>query len=189
MSLQSKDDPLSLSFCSRECQTAAGNSYAKLLFSLEPVAPELASEITPDMTRKRKKAQEAFVAFLQNQDAKFRSYAYLTAQFVAVYLLQELLQIALGVSSGDANYTLSDHLERLRYLDFSNMEEQYKVVANLFENAMPGMEQFLPAQRFNILMGKIAYNTFGVCYSGGRDDKVGYDKACDVVRTNRVILL
>jgi len=177
LSLQPEGDLLSASYCSRECQTTARSKYGKLLFTLEPPVPEVAPEITPSMTSGRKKGQEAFVKFLQSEDAKFQSYTYLTAQFIAIYLMDELVQVTSGegkspFSSGSVDdYTLSDHFERLRYLELSKLEDQYKIVNDIFEHAMPGLERFLTLDRFCTLMGKMAYNAFGVTYSGGRDDK------------------
>jgi len=177
MSLQSEGDRLSVSYCSRECQTNAHTKYSKLISTLEPPVPEVAPEITPEMLSERKKAQDAFVNFLEKKDAKFQSYTYLTAQFIALYLMDEIRQvIAQGGQSmlpggKTGEYSLSDHFERLRYLEVSNLDDQYKLINELFGHTMPGLDQFITPDRFCTLMGKMAYNVFGVSYSGGRGDK------------------
>jgi mitochondrial import receptor subunit TOM20 len=176
MSLHPEGDQLSSSFCSRECQTAAYSKYGKLLFSLEPPIPELAPEITADMMRRRKKSQEAFVQFLQQHVVRFQSCTYLTAQFIANYIIDGLISKGPFSTESVNDYALSDHLERIRYLELSNLEEQHKLVYGIFENIMPGLQQFLSLQRFSSLVGKMAYNAFGVCFSGGRNDKVRYSQ-------------
>jgi mitochondrial import receptor subunit TOM20 len=171
MSLRPEGDPLSSSFCSRECQTTAWSKYNRLLFSLEPPIPEIATEITSDMNSRRKKAQEAFVEFLHRQKAQFQNCTFLATQFIAIYIMDGLGVNGPFASTRVNEYALSDHFERLRYLELPNLEEQFKLVHGVFENIMPGF-QFLPLQNFSSLVGKIAYNAFGVCYSGGRNDKV-----------------
>jgi import receptor subunit TOM20 len=74
--------------------------------------------------------------------------------------------------SGD--YTLYDHAERLRYLQVAAPDEEVKLLAKVLATAVPGLEQFVTDERYATLLGKMAYNSFGVCFGGGRDDKVPY---------------
>lgn len=72
----------------------------------------------------------------------------------------------------DHGYGIGDHLERLRYLEIAPNKEEVTLLSNVLEMALPGLEGFIMEERHTILSGKVKYNAFGVCYSGGRDDRV-----------------
>lgn len=69
-------------------------------------------------------------------------------------------------------YTMYDHTERLRYLEVNAPEEEIKIISQVFSSALPGLEQFVTEERYATLLGKMAYNAYGVCFGGGRNDKV-----------------
>lgn len=71
-----------------------------------------------------------------------------------------------------SDYTLYDHLERLRYLEIEVPEQETNLLRSVFETAIPGLESFITDERHATLKGKMAYNAYGVVYNGGRDDKV-----------------
>lgn len=72
--------------------------------------------------------------------------------------------------SGD--YLLADHMERLRYLEVKPSAEELPLLVDVLQTALPGLEQFVTDERHATLLGKMAYNAFGVCFGSGRDDKV-----------------
>lgn len=72
-----------------------------------------------------------------------------------------------------SDYSLYDHLERLRYLEVEAPAQETKLLRSVFQTALPGLEAFITDERHATLKGKMAYNAFGVVYNGGRDDKVG----------------
>jgi len=80
-------------------------------------------------------------------------------------------------------YTLSDHIERLRYLEVERIQEEEKLLINVLRHALPGLEEFMTAQKHTMISGKMAYNAFGVCYGGGRDDKPQTSRPEDLERT------
>jgi len=45
------------------------------------------------------------------------------------------------------------------------------LLAKVLATAVPGLEQFVTDERHATLLGKMAYNAYGVCFGGGRDDK------------------
>jgi hypothetical protein len=51
-------------------------------------------------------------------------------------------------------------------------EEEIKIISRVLSSALPGLEQFVTEERHATLLGKMAYNSYGVCFDGGRDDKV-----------------
>ena len=51
-------------------------------------------------------------------------------------------------------------------------EEEVKLLAKVLATAVPGLDQFTSRdERHATLLGKMAYNAYGVCFGGGRDDK------------------
>jgi mitochondrial import receptor subunit TOM20 len=72
----------------------------------------------------------------------------------------------------EGEYSLHDHIERLRYLEMTAPEEEVKLLRDVFRNALPGLEHFVTDERHATLLGKMAYNSYGVCFGGGRNDKV-----------------
>ncbi len=82
-------------------------------------------------------------------------------------------------------YTLSDHIERLRYLEIERNEEEERLLIGVLRHALPGLEEFMTAQKHAMISGKMSYNAFGVCYGGGRDDKVcGFISSVPISKTN-----
>lgn len=68
-----------------------------------------------------------------------------------------------------------DHMERLRYVDTEVTQEEKTLLSNVLAAALPGLERLLGEDRHEILKGKMRYNSIGVSFNGGRDDKVRHD--------------
>ena len=65
-----------------------------------------------------------------------------------------------------------DHMERLHYVDTEVTQEEKTLLSDVLASALPGLERLLGDDRHDILKGKMRYNTIGVSFNGGRDDKV-----------------
>ena len=175
MAIPPGSDPLGSVYCSKDCQVKSKIQSQNLLFGLESPLP---AEIAPPASNAdRNKAQVAFVDYLKRVK---KSFPLLVARFIARQVAVEtskmmphpgLLTAELPeVDGGD--YTLYDHSERLRYLEMNASEEEMKLLRQVLHTALPGLEQFVTDERHAMLLGKMAYNSYGVCFSGGRDDKV-----------------
>lgn len=65
-----------------------------------------------------------------------------------------------------------DHMERLHYVGTEVTQEERTLLSNVLAAALPGLERLLGDDRYDILKGKMRYNSLGVSFNGGRDDKV-----------------
>ena len=65
-----------------------------------------------------------------------------------------------------------DHMERLRYVDTEVTQQERTLLSNVLAAALPGLERLLGEDRHDILKGKVRYNSIGVSFNGGREDKV-----------------
>jgi mitochondrial import receptor subunit TOM20 len=190
MSLRSLDDPLKVTYCSKACLTKASSESRDLLFGIDPPLPSLPSMTSMSEVAKqeRSKAQEQLAASMSSG----RATLLLVARFIGRQVTSEMTKLAADRSgttpitasrgASSEGYSLYDHIERLRYLELSIPHEEVQLISRVLETALPGLEQFVTAERYTTLKGKMAYNAIGVCYGGGRDDKVSYavmtDPAC-----------
>lgn len=65
-----------------------------------------------------------------------------------------------------------DHMERLHYVDTEVTQDETTLLSNVLATALPGLERLLGDDRHDILKGKVRYNSIGISFNGGRDDKV-----------------
>lgn len=159
-----------------------------LLFSSDPIIPTEVpiAPSPPDGVDARRAAQIKFVEFLKNGN---RASPLLLARFIARQVGAELQKMVEATTPGakknilaendftdsegaNHGYGLGDHMERLRYLEIVPNKEEVTLLSNVLQTALPGLEGFVLEERHAILSGKVTYNAFGVCYGGGRDDKV-----------------
>jgi import receptor subunit TOM20 len=168
---------------------AAKNQTHILLFTLDsPLPPELAASAGPPVPLEpRREAQGRFANFIKKTG---RATPLLVARFIARQVAIETQKLTtaslMGMkktqtpvaekdftdAEGASEYSLSDHIERLRYLEVKKDDEEAKLLIDVLRHAVPGLEGFITGERHSIISGKMAYNAFGVCYAGGRDDKV-----------------
>lgn len=179
--IQSEGDSLGTVYCSKTCQLKSKVQSHVLLFSLDPLLPadiDTGGVIAP--AEERKKAQAELVAYLKskNQNAPLLLARYLARQITmeTAKMLpptdpsaSEMPKI---MEENSPEYGPGDHLERLRYLDTEVPEEDTKLYCEVFGKALPGLEASLTQDRHSTTLGKLKYNAIGICYSGGRDDKV-----------------
>lgn len=140
--------------------------------------------MAPDMPgESREERDAAQAAFVDHIKKNGKAAPLLVARFVARQVSAETAKMIPGniaaqvtydapaADSGD--YTMDDHVERLRYLELKAPEDDYKLLGKVLSTALPGLEQFINDERHATLLGKMAYNDYGVCFDDGRDDKVG----------------
>lgn len=137
--------------------------------------------MSPEAQADRESAQ---IAFVNDITHKAKAGPLLVARFISRQVAGETAKMVPGgivardalsdcpeAESGD--YTLYDHLERLRYLECEAPEDEMKLLSDVLSTAVPGLEAFVTSERQATLLGKMAYNSFGICIDGGRDNKVG----------------
>lgn len=101
----------------------------------------------------------------------------MVARFVARIVAESTRKLAAGGASlpnGGTEYTLVDHMERLRYLEFTeeSLAEQKAIVSELLQGAAQGLQEFVQDDKYGVLLGKMAYNAIGVTPLGGRENRV-----------------
>lgn len=175
-------NPLSSTFCSKACLVANQSQSHSLLFTTEsPLPAEISSGPASEAANEaRQRAQANFVAYIKKEG---RATPQLVARFIARQVALETIKMVEGgkkpVDKDDftdaegSEYLLADHMERLRYLEVKPTAEELPLLVSVLQTALPGLEQFVTNERHATLLGKMAYNAFGVCFGGGRDDKVG----------------
>ena len=194
MSLQLSRDSSSsifhLAYCSKACMIASQNQSHRLLFSSDPPVPsELSVAPTPlEVREARRTAQIKLVEFLKTEK---RASPLLLARFIARQVTAELQKMIEITTPGakkknvaeddftdadgiDHGYVIGDHMERLRYIEVTPDKKEVALLSSVLQLALPGLEGFVLEERYAMLAGKMTYNAFGVCYNGGRDDKVRY---------------
>lgn len=154
-----------------------------MLFGREPVLPP---ELDPGVvgnttdTDAREAAQTAYVEWLK---AKAGQANVLGARFVAKQIAHETSKLvkdkhnalqaeAALLADGGELYSVSDHMERLRFVEGNVTDEEVKLLQTVFGAALPGLEQSVNEERLAVLVGKMAYNSIGITPDGGRDEKV-----------------
>lgn len=137
--------------------------------------------VSPFELEERRKAQTLYVEYIKKQN---KVASLLAARLIARQIALETSKFVPGGEAskihveGDftaaegGDYVLADHLERLRFVDVTVSAEETVLLISVLRSALPGLESFVQDEAFKILLGKVAYNAYGVCFSGGRDDKV-----------------
>ncbi|KIM63614.1 hypothetical protein SCLCIDRAFT_1214007 [Scleroderma citrinum Foug A] len=166
-------------YCSQDCHNKAETYSQRLLFSLgSPIPEQIAVPLPASTTDERKKVQDAFTEYLEKRG---KAAPQLVARFIARQVSAETAKMLatglgtagpadLGLTDG-GDYTLYDHLERLRYLEMTPPEEETKLLKGVLQSALPGLEQFVTEERHATYLGGMSYNAFGVYFGEGREDK------------------
>ncbi|PSR75045.1 hypothetical protein PHLCEN_2v9375 [Hermanssonia centrifuga] len=179
MAIKPESDRLNAIYCSKECQVASKAESQNLLFTLEsPLPPGMDQGLSSLTKPKREEAQKVFTDYLKSTG---KTNPLLLARLLARQISLETAKFTPNqpggivepplTDEGSPGYGISDHIERLRYIDVNALEAERKMITEVLGSALPGLESTLPEDKHALAMGKIAYNAFGVCYSGGRDDK------------------
>jgi len=185
--LKPDGDRLSSAFCSQECEAQLKAESQSLLFGPECAIPvELNPNQDPSSVQKREEAQTAFARFAQERG---KMQALLVARFIARQVVNETAKLlpaghpsarkkpdAADSDSDDEwtahGYTLFDHMERVRYLELSGREGEAEQLRAILKANLQGLEDFVTDERYTTLVGKMAYNAYGISPAAeGRDDK------------------
>lgn len=189
MAITPDSDRLNSVYCSKDCQLKSKVHSQHLLFSLDPyLPPELDGGVVGEMSsEKRDAAQQALAEFFKKQR---KAAPVLSARFVARQVALETAKMIPGQQSSladlpkfveDGNdYGMYDHIERLRFVEGTVEEEELQLLRDVFASTLPGLESAVNDEQYALWKGKMLYNAFGVCYGGGRDDKV-----CSLIRDTR----
>jgi import receptor subunit TOM20 len=129
-------------------------------------------ETTAEKDAARSAASHQLANFvLHETQTGYPSLTLLTARLLAKHFVQDVTKLLPDYNFPPPgsldDYNLLDHMERLRFVDLSNLSEGASLVGKVFESFRPGTDPI-----FSSLAPKVAYAAFGICYSGGRDDKV-----------------
>ncbi|KAG5648784.1 hypothetical protein DXG03_000133 [Asterophora parasitica] len=178
--LPENSNPVQSTFCSKACLVANQSQSHNLLFTTEsPLPAEIqGTPNTEASIEARRTAQEKFVTYVKKEG---RAGPLLVARFIARQVALETAKMVEGgkkatekndfTDSETGDYLLADHIERLRYLELKPNPEELPLLVDILQTALPGLEQFVTDERHATLLGKMAYNAYGVSFGGGRDDK------------------
>lgn len=181
MAIRPDSDRFNSVYCSKDCHVKAMTYSQGILFTLEPPLPEQLIPEAANLSKdERDRAQAAFAEYIQkNGKAAPELMARVIARQVSIETAQMITSMghsplanANVVLTDGGDYTFNDHLERLRYLDVAAFEEGGKLFKTILQLAIPGLEHLATEERLSVYLGMMAYNAFGVCFDGGRDDKV-----------------
>ncbi|KAJ6560411.1 hypothetical protein B0H19DRAFT_1147577 [Mycena capillaripes] len=166
-------------FCSKPCQVASKAQWHSLLLTLDPPLPAVLelSQLAPTSAalEARRAAQAQLLAYL-NKDKRVGPL--LMAKFIARQLTATTAK-APGNAAGDytqadsGEYQIEDHVERWSAGLVNPPPEEYPLIVALLKATLPGLEAFITEDSHKSLLGKIAFNAFGVCFGGGRDNRPG----------------
>jgi mitochondrial import receptor subunit TOM20 len=151
-----------------------------LLFGPDYAIPtELNPEQDPEAAKKREDAQIAFARFVQESG---RIQVTLVARFIARQVINETAKLLPTGHPSSAStqtdewtehgYTIFDHMERVRFLELTGKEGEAEHLRTILKANLQGLEDFVTDERYTVLIGKMAYNAYGISFSDGRDDKV-----------------
>ena len=178
--IKPENDRLLSAFCSNECEAKLKAESQSLLFGTEYAIPiELNPNQDPESAKKREDAQIAFTRFVQESGG---IQVVLVARFIAKQVINETMKLLPASHPAKAaqevdeltedGYTLFDHMERVRYLELNGKEQEAEHLRAILKANLQGLEDFVTDERYTVLVGKMAYNAYGISPAGGRDDKV-----------------
>lgn len=156
-------------FCSQQCNLRLKLQTDNFLFGEGPALPlGIDNEPSSEAKADRKEAQEAFIE-LWNDSKKTEMI--LVARLTALQINAEVIKAIPNADSlrtefpqtcffGD--YSVSDHMERLRYIDQESPKTELRAMQHLLAMTMPSLAASHTDERYNIMKGKIAYNRIGI---------------------------
>lgn len=179
-------------FCSKACQVAAKAQWHSLLFTLDPPLPAISelSTLPPPTAaalEARRAAQAQLTAYL---DKDSRVGALLLAKFISRQLAAANKTTATAdfTQAENGEYGIEDHVERWSTGQVSPPPEEYPLLGALLHATLPGLEAFLTEPSYKSLLGKIAFNAFGVSFGGGRNDRVRITLLCSSPRLCNLLI-
>ncbi|KAJ7462173.1 hypothetical protein FB451DRAFT_1341170 [Mycena latifolia] len=162
-------------FCSKPCQVASKTQWFSFLFTLDPPLPAVLelSQLTPSAAAlDARRAAQAQLASYLNKDKRVGTM--LVAKFVARQLTASVAKTPGTPDYTEADsgeYRIEDHVERWTMGTANPPPEEYPVLVALLQATLPGLEAFLGEEIHKMLLRKLTFNAFGVCFGGGRDNR------------------
>lgn len=173
--VKSENDLLGAVYCSKECQLKEKYEI-NFLFGSESILPPQLDDGTWVLSKdKRAAAQAAFISALNKYEGNNHS---ILARFIAKQVGAETMKLAGGttpqpdVAEPEGQYTMTDHMDRLRYIELAAPEDLENALKDYLGAQVPGLEATFSENKYAVFLGKLAFNVYGVCFSGGRDDRV-----------------
>ncbi len=170
-------------FCSKACQLTATSNYHSLLFGNSPFS--VGQDVGPSTLEAKKKREAAQNALARYVKESGKVSPLIVARCTARSIIEQMNKLTPGSVSVTLDlpeagktlvgneYSFTEHLERLRYLEIvPTPTDEAKLVRDIFNAAVPGLEDFLQDERYSVMKGKVLYNAIGVSFEGGRLDKV-----------------
>ncbi|EJU06132.1 hypothetical protein DACRYDRAFT_103080 [Dacryopinax primogenitus] len=186
-SITPPEDLLGSAYCSTECQMISDTQSQNLLFGRGPLVPNEAVtgqlERTEAAEAERRAYQQAFVDFLK---ACGWTQVLLVGRFCARHVSEEVKKLAPLPASlversalpepitPSPEYTFYDHVERLKFLEIQPTEMvmlEHNLLQDVLKKAVAGLEEVVEINKYLAMKGRIAYNSIGVAFDGGRDDR------------------
>ena len=166
-------------YCSEVCQIHSNSQSQRLLFGEKNfLPPELAGQVPEPPQEARIAAMDAFINYWRKvEDAGLL----LVARLISIQVIAELAKFLPEASKLKSHlpefclgsdYTVYDHLERLRHVDTEVPEDDHKSFNNLLVATLPFLSDGHSDERHNTFRNQMAYNAIGICLGEGRDDKV-----------------
>lgn len=172
-----EDDLLRSVYCSEDCQKASVAQSLSLLIGKDVPLPVEMPGMPPIPKDERAAAQKELVEEWQ----KSQSSAFLmTAKLAAMQVLAELSKV-LGLDAirmympavcVDGEYTIFDHLERLRFVESAAPEGEHEKLKQVLNTSLPFLDDIHNDERHSNYRAKVVYNSLGISFDGGREDKV-----------------
>lgn len=162
-------DVLRTVFCSQQCNVRAKLQTDNFLFGEGRALPlGLDDEPSDEAKVDRKEAQEAFIDLWRNSN---KTSLMIAARLAALQINAEIIK---AVPSAEAfqqefpklcfinDYSISDHMERLRYLDLDVPKAELRSSQHLLAMTTPALAASHTDERYLVLRGKVTYNAIGV---------------------------
>ncbi|ORZ11334.1 MAS20 protein import receptor-domain-containing protein [Lobosporangium transversale] len=140
-------------FCSQDCKDAASQEFHNILCT--------------------KNSEDA-----DSPERSLYEYTKTTRNLVPEMLAKFLVKMVHEESmNSGAEYNSFDHMERLRYLEIPPSDEEEKEMELLkvaLGSNIPGIDEFITAERYLLMKGRLLYNLYGISTSLDTDRTIKY---------------
>ncbi|KAG9303284.1 hypothetical protein G9A89_013610 [Geosiphon pyriformis] len=140
-------DLFSSVYCTEKCQETARAEYSNLLFQ------------RPPGFKMGDNPETRLVNLVKDGNLKI---PLMIAKFMARMVYEETEKVSKGI---EEDYSIFDHIERLRYLDLAATPKEHReieILKELLASKVPGIEEFISEERYMMFKGKLLYNAYGV---------------------------
>jgi import receptor subunit TOM20 len=162
-------DVLRGAFCSQQCNLRAKLQSDNFLFGEGRALPlGLDEEPSDEAKTDRKEAQEQFIDIWKNSGkasvmlAARLSALQVNAEIVKAVPQADTLKIEFPKLCFVDDYSVSDHTERLRYVDIDVPKSESRSLQHVLAMTMPTLSASYTDERYSVMRGKIAYNAIAI---------------------------